>query len=261
MTPSKSGSRTEERGRGISNAGRPFRSPRTVGLLPFSIRRSPPWLRPAPNGAYAAGRSQSPCRWGDPFMHAVARRPARIRWPIRFYPPGVRSAPPATAGSRVPAARSAFALRGEPPRLWLSSLLLSRSSPPCLAHNALRWQSARCRWPDPWPRRPARLGGRSRHARKPRRCHSRKVIGQKRSRPPGRPLQVRLRQPPSTAERYDLDPPHCPHVRVPVHAARPLDALPVRLPIRAAPQRIGQGRSGSSNRSARLAGLRSAFAP
>ena len=97
--------------------------------------------------AYAAGRSGSPGRWGDPFMRAVARRPARIRWPIRFYPPGVRSAPPATAGSRLPASRSAFALRGNPPRRWLSSPGLSRSAPPCLAHNALRWQSARCRWP------------------------------------------------------------------------------------------------------------------
>ena len=210
--------------------------------------------------ACAAGRSRPPCPWGDPFR-AVAQRPARIRWPIRFYPPGVRSAPPATAGSRVPAARSALALRGNPPRLWLSSPWLSRSSPPCLAHNALRWPSARCRWPDPWRRRPSRLCGRSRHARKPRRCQQPKGNRQKRSRPPGRPLQVRLRQPPSTAERYDLDPPHFPHVLVPVPAARPLDALPVRLPIRAAPQRNGQGRSGSSNRSARLAGLRSAFAP
>ena len=233
-----------------AGAGRPLAFLQSLAPLIWRLRRV----------AYAAGRSRPPCRWGDPFR-AVAQRPARIRWTIRFYPPGVRSAPPATAGSRVPAARSAFALRGEPPRLWLSSLLLSRSSPPCLAHNALRWQSARCRWPDPWPRRPARLGGRSRHARKPRRCHSRRAIGQKRSRPPGRPLQVRLRQPPSTAERHDLAPPHCPHVLVPVHVARPLDALPVRLPIRAAPQRNGQGRSGSSNRSARLAGLRSAFAP
>lgn len=56
MTPSKSGSRTEERGRGISNAGRPFRSPRTVGLLPFSIRRSPPWLRPAPTRRLCGGQ-------------------------------------------------------------------------------------------------------------------------------------------------------------------------------------------------------------
>jgi len=37
--------------------------------------------------AYAAGRSRPPCRWGDPFR-AVAQRPARIRWPIRFCPPG-----------------------------------------------------------------------------------------------------------------------------------------------------------------------------
>ena len=201
MTPSKSGSRTEERGRGISNAGRPFRSPRTVGLLPFSIRRSPPWLRPAPNGAYAAGRSQSPCRWGDPFMHAVARRPARIRWPIRFCPPGVRPTPPATAGSRVPAARSAFALRGEPPRLWLSSLGLSRSAPPSVGRlsTPLRGRSARCRWPDPWPRRPSRLGGRSRHARKPHRCRS-MGAGEKRwSRPPRRGLQPRPLRAPMTA--------------------------------------------------------------
>lgn len=263
MTPSKSGSRTEERGKGDLQRRPPV--PLPAYGRPSSILHPPLTALVAASpesGAYAAGRSRPPCRWGDPFMHAVARRPARIRWPIRFYPPGVRSAPPATAGSRVPAARSAFALRGEPPRLWLSSRGLSRSSPPGLAHNALRWRSARCRWPPiPGPVGPRAWGGRSRHARKPRRCRCRMAIGQKRSRPPGRTLQVRLRQPPSTAKRHDLDPPHCPRVLVPVQAARPLDALPVRLPIRAAPQRIGQGRSGSSNRSARLAGLRSAFAP
>jgi len=120
-----------------AGAGRPLAYPAFSAPLTWRLRRV----------AYAAGRSQPPCRWGDPFR-AVAQRPARIRWPIRFYPPGVRSAPPAKAGSRLPVARSAFALRGEQLRLWLSSLWLSRSSPPCVAHNALRWQSARCRWPE-----------------------------------------------------------------------------------------------------------------
>lgn len=159
MTPSKSGSRTEERGKGDLQRRPPV--PLPAYGRPSSILHPPLTALVAASpesGAYAAGRSRPPCRWGDPFMHAVARRPARIRWPIRFYPPGVRSAPPATAGSRVSAARSAFALRGEPPRLWLSSRGLSRASPPGLAHNALRWRSARCRWPDPWPRRPSRLG-------------------------------------------------------------------------------------------------------
>ena len=148
MTPSKSGSRTEERGRG-SPAPAARSAPRVRAAFCHSQSAAHlPGCSQSQSVACAAGRSRSPVRWGDLFR-AVAQRPARIRWPIRFYPPGVRSAPPATAGSRVPAARSAFALRGEPPRLWLSSLLLSRSSPPCLAHNALRWQSARCRWPDP----------------------------------------------------------------------------------------------------------------
>lgn len=167
-----------------------------------------------------------------------------------------RNEPLASAG------RSAFALRGsEPPRQLRPALVCLRRDPLWLC-EAIRpaFGSLRRGLADPlrhvWLT--TRCAGHPLAAAGP--IH-RRAIGQKRSRPPGRPLQVRLRQPPSTAERHDLSPPHSPHGLVPVHAARPLDALPVRHPIRAASQRNGQGRSGSSNRSACLAGLRSAFAP
>ena len=170
MTPSKSGSRTEERGRGSpAPAARSAPHVRAAFCHSQSAAHLPGCSQPR-SVACAAGRSRSPVRWGDLFR-AVAQRPARIRWPIRFYPPGVRPAPPATAGSRVPAARTAFTLRGNPLCLWLSSPGLSRSAPPSVGRlsTPLRGRSARCRWPDPRPRRPSRLSGRSRHARKPRR--------------------------------------------------------------------------------------------
>ena len=75
MTPSKSGSRTEERGRGISGTGRPFRSPRTGGLLPFSIRRSPPRLQPAPSRRLCGGQIPVTC----PVGRSVSRRRATTR--------------------------------------------------------------------------------------------------------------------------------------------------------------------------------------
>ena len=170
MTPSKSGSRTEERGRGSpAPAARSAPHVRAAFCHSQSAAHLPGCSQPR-SVACAAGRSRSPVRWGDLFR-AVAQRPARIRWPIRFYPPGVRPAPPATAGSRVPAARTAFTLRGNPLCLLLSSPGLSRSAPPSVGRlsTPLRGRSARCRWPDPRPRRPSRLSGRSRHARKPRR--------------------------------------------------------------------------------------------
>lgn len=117
MTPSKSGSRTEERGRGISNAGRPFRSPRTVGLLPFSIRRSPPWLRPAPTRRLCGGQIQVTLPVGRSALHPCA---------------------PSRADPLASAGRSAFTLRGSDPLRQLRPALVCPWHDPLLLCEAIR---------------------------------------------------------------------------------------------------------------------------
>ena len=148
MTPSKSGSRTEERGRGDLQRRPPV--PLPAYGRPSSIRHPPL------TALVAASPDPAPMRWADP-SHLAAGA-------IHLCTPS-RADPLASAG------RSAFTLRGSDPprqlwpalvclrrdqlllceairlRLWLSSPGLSRSAPPCLARNALRWRSARCRWP------------------------------------------------------------------------------------------------------------------
>ena len=150
MTPSKSGSRTEERGRGIFNAGRPFRSPRTVGLLPFSIRRSPPWLRPAPTRRLCGGQIPATVPVG---RSIYARRRAQTRsHPLAdpLLPSGgpIRPASYGRLSCACGAIRFGSARQSAPPVALFA--WLSRSAPPSVGRlsTPLRGRSARCRWPD-----------------------------------------------------------------------------------------------------------------
>lgn len=174
MTPSKSGSRTEERGRGISNAGRPFRSPRTVGLLPFSIRRSPPWLRPAPTRRLCGGQI--------PVTMPVGRSIyARRRAQTRSHPLADPLLP--SGGSDPPRQlRLALVCLRRDPLLLCEANRPAFGSLRCCSADPLRhvWLTMRCAGnplaaagPIPGPGVPRASVGGSRHARKSRRCRIR----------------------------------------------------------------------------------------
>lgn len=213
----------------------------------------------------------------------ICQRGVRLPAPTA---PGLKMRPmqrPAAGGGAFPDARG----RRRPParfsclpapltwRLRRVAYAAGRSRPPCRwgdPFRAVAQRPARCRWPDPWPGGPRASVGASATPGSPAGAPSSHPPSAIASRLPttyGKSSEVvksmrsRLRAGVCAADCSGL--PERPPFPVSLPDSpgdrRPLDALPVRLPIRAALQRIGQGRSGSSNRSARLAGLRSAFIP